>query len=148
MHLQLGARSLGWVSTRPTVCNPDPLRRIIGGEALQREAVPPALSLVRAIAVIPGGVSPQSVFDVTIVISPSSNWRKVIAGAASRAALSWNLHILPSSARILYRDLMYCCDACTLLRAPLCFGNMRRVYYQALQSLWGAIGPTMHCACH
>ena len=59
--MQLGARSLEWVSTRPTVCYPDPLRRIFAGEALQREAVPPALGLVRAIAVIPGGVSPQSV---------------------------------------------------------------------------------------
>ena len=60
--LQLGARSLEWVSTRPTVCNPDPLRCIIAGDVavVQPEAIPPALSLLRAIAMIPGGVSFQS----------------------------------------------------------------------------------------
>lgn len=56
LPFQLGARSLEWLSTRPALCAP--LCQIADetlGPLLQPEAIPPALALLRAIAMIPGG---------------------------------------------------------------------------------------------
>ena len=100
LHLQLGTRSLEWVATRPTVCNPDPLCRIIAGDQTDPETVPPALSLVRAIAVIPGGVSPQHAPTVPIVFL--AKFKSTIVGddAAPRNAASLRTRIAELSLEV------------------------------------------------